>query len=71
MECGSRAAALESGGLPPHSIRMPAPRAAFIADFGESTLFGSGVSSRHRRNPMLVHAELDRKARLEPHHFRR
>lgn len=42
-----------------------------IGDFWESTLFGSGVYSRHRRNPLEVHAELDRKARLEPHHFRR
>jgi truncated hemoglobin YjbI len=42
-----------------------------IGDFWESTLFGSGVYSRHRRNPLLVHTELDRKARLEPHHFQR
>ncbi|HEX6085876.1 MAG TPA: group III truncated hemoglobin [Thermoanaerobaculia bacterium] len=42
-----------------------------IGDFWESTLFGSGVYSRHRRNPLLVHAELDRKARLEPRHFAR
>lgn len=42
-----------------------------IGDFWESTLFGSGVYSRHRRNPLLVHAELDRKSRLEPHHFQR
>jgi truncated hemoglobin YjbI len=42
-----------------------------IGDFWESTLFASGVYSRHRRNPLLVHEELDRKARLEPHHFER
>jgi hemoglobin len=42
-----------------------------IGDFWESTLFGSGVYSRHRRNPLLVHAELDAKARLAPHHFAR
>jgi truncated hemoglobin YjbI len=42
-----------------------------IGDFWESTLFGSGVYSRHRRNPLLVHAELDRKSRLQPHHFQR
>lgn len=42
-----------------------------IGDFWESTLFGTGVYSRHRRNPLLVHAELDRQARLEPHHFQR
>jgi len=42
-----------------------------IGDFWESTLFGSGVYSRHRRNPLLIHAELDRKSRLEPHHIQR
>ena len=42
-----------------------------IGDFWESTLFGSGVYSRHKRNPLLVHLELDSKARLEPHHFQR
>jgi hemoglobin len=42
-----------------------------IGDFWESTLFGTGVYSRHRRNPLLIHAALDRKERLEPHHFRR
>jgi hemoglobin len=42
-----------------------------IGDFWESTLFGTGVYSRHGRNPLLVHLELDRSARLEPHHFQR
>lgn len=42
-----------------------------IGDFWESTLFGSGVYSRHRRNPLLVHAELDGKARLDVRHFER
>jgi hemoglobin len=42
-----------------------------IGDFWESTLFGSGVYSRHGRNPLVVHGDLDRKARLEPHHFQR
>ena len=42
-----------------------------IGDFWESALFGSGVYSRHRRNPLLIHAELDRKERLEPRHFER
>lgn len=42
-----------------------------IGDFWESTLFGSGVYARHRRNPLLVHLELDRKSRLEPQHFER
>jgi truncated hemoglobin YjbI len=42
-----------------------------IGDFWESTLFGTGVYSRHGRNPLLIHAALDRKERLEPHHFQR
>ena len=42
-----------------------------IGDFWESTLFGSGVYARHRRNPLLVHLELDGKARLEARHFQR
>ncbi|HEX2062045.1 MAG TPA: group III truncated hemoglobin [Thermoanaerobaculia bacterium] len=42
-----------------------------IGDFWESTLFGTGVYSRHGRNPLLVHEDLDRKSRLEPHHFER
>ena len=42
-----------------------------IGDFWESTLFGTGVYSRHRRNPLLVHAEISRKAPLEKHHFQR
>lgn len=42
-----------------------------IGDFWESTLFGTGVYSRHHRNPLLIHAELDRQVRLEPHHFER
>lgn len=42
-----------------------------IGDFWESTLFGTGVYSRHRRNPLLIHAALDRKESLEPHHFHR
>jgi hemoglobin len=42
-----------------------------IGDFWESTLFGSGVYSRHRRNPLLIHAALDRKSPLQPHHFQR
>jgi truncated hemoglobin YjbI len=42
-----------------------------IGDFCESTLFGTGVYSRHGRNPLLIHAALDRKERLEPQHFAR
>jgi hemoglobin len=42
-----------------------------IGDFWEATLFGTGNYARHRRNPLLIHAELDRQERLEPHHFRR
>ena len=34
-----------------------------IGDFWESALFGTGVYARHRRNPLLVHAELDRMSR--------
>jgi len=42
-----------------------------IGDFWESTLFGSGVYSRHRRNPLLIHTALHRKEPLEPRHFQR
>jgi hemoglobin len=42
-----------------------------IGDFWESTLFGTGVYSRHRRNPLLIHAELSRLSPLEERHFRR
>ena len=42
-----------------------------IGDFWESTLFGTGVYSRHGRNPLLIHAELDRQERLRPEHFQR
>ena len=42
-----------------------------IGDFWESTLFGTGKYSRHGRNPLLIHAALDRKSPLEAHHFQR
>jgi len=42
-----------------------------IGDFWESTLFGTGVYSRHGRNPLMIHAELDRKGTLDPLHFQR
>ena len=42
-----------------------------IGDFWESTLFGSGNYSRHRRNPLMIHAELDRKGTLRREHFER
>jgi hemoglobin len=42
-----------------------------IGDFWESTLFAAGNYSRHGRNPLLIHAALDRKSPLEPHHFQR
>jgi len=42
-----------------------------IGDFWESTLFGTGRYSRHGRNPLLIHAELDRESRLEAPHFER
>jgi hemoglobin len=35
-----------------------------IGDFWESTLFGAGNYSRHGRNPLLIHAALDRKSPL-------
>ena len=42
-----------------------------IGDFWESTLFGSTAYRKHGRNPLTVHAELDRKSPLEPRHFER
>ncbi len=42
-----------------------------IGDFWESTLFGTGVYARHRRNPLLIHAALDAKESLRPEHFHR
>lgn len=42
-----------------------------IGDFWESVLFGGGVYSRHGRNPLQVHEQLDRKSPLEPQHFER
>jgi hemoglobin len=42
-----------------------------IGDFWESTLFGTGVYSRHRRNPLMVHAELDAKEKFRREHFDR
>ena len=42
-----------------------------IGDFWESALFGAGKYSRHRRNPLLIHAALDSKSPLESHHFER
>ena len=42
-----------------------------IGDFWETLLFRTGDYARHGRNPLAVHAELNRKAPLEPHHFER
>jgi hemoglobin len=42
-----------------------------IGDFWESTLFGSGSYARHKRHPLLIHAELDRKSPLLAEHFGR
>ncbi|HYR29797.1 MAG TPA: group III truncated hemoglobin [Thermoanaerobaculia bacterium] len=42
-----------------------------IGDFWESTLFGTGRYSRHDRNPLLIHEELDRRSALEATHFDR
>lgn len=42
-----------------------------IGDFWESTLFGTGVYAKHRRNPLQIHAMLDRLSPLRPEHFQR
>ena len=42
-----------------------------IGDFWESALFGSPVYRKHGRNPLLVHADLHRKAPLRAEHFQR
>jgi hemoglobin len=42
-----------------------------IGDFWESLLLGRSVYSRHGRNPLQIHGELNAKAPLEAKHFRR
>ena len=42
-----------------------------IGDFWETMLFQTGSYSRHGRNPLMVHAELNEKTALEPVHFSR
>lgn len=42
-----------------------------IGDFWETLLFRTGDYSRHRRNPLGVHGELNRKTPLLPEHFGR
>lgn len=42
-----------------------------IGDFWDSLLFGAGNYQKHGRNPLEVHAELNRKTPLEQQHFRR
>ena len=42
-----------------------------IGDFWETLLFRTGDYSRHGRNPLAVHKELDAKTPLEPRHFER
>jgi hemoglobin len=42
-----------------------------IGDFWETMLFQAGSYSRHGRNPMIVHAELNEKTPLKPLHFAR
>lgn len=42
-----------------------------IGDFWETMLFQAGSYSRHGRNPMMVHAELNEKTPLKPLHFAR
>lgn len=42
-----------------------------IGDFWESTIFGTGGYARHRRNPLLIHGQLDSLEPLQPAHFQR
>jgi hemoglobin len=42
-----------------------------IGDFWETLLFQTGEYARHGRNPLRVHAELDKKTSLMPGHFER
>ncbi len=42
-----------------------------IGDFWETLLFRTGDYSRHGRNPLQVHGELDLKTPLLPEHFAR
>lgn len=42
-----------------------------IGDFWETLLFNTTAYRQHGRNPLVVHAELDRKSPLEPEHFER
>lgn len=42
-----------------------------IGDFWESLLLGRSVYSRHGRNPLQIHGELNSKTPLEAKHFRR
>lgn len=42
-----------------------------IGDFWDTLLFQSGRYAQHRRNPLMVHAELNEKTPLRPDHFSR
>jgi hemoglobin len=42
-----------------------------IGDFWDTLLFQAGKYSRYGRNPLMVHAELNEKTPLDPHHFAR
>lgn len=42
-----------------------------IGDFWDTLLFQSGRYSRHGRNPLIVHSELNQKTLLRPAHFSR
>src|SRR6478609_1813698 len=42
-----------------------------IGDFWETLLLGNQVYSRHGRNPLQIHGELNAKTPLESKHFRR
>lgn len=42
-----------------------------IGDFWETMLFSTGNYQKHRRNPLQVHAELNKKTPLLAEHFER
>ncbi len=42
-----------------------------IGDFWESLLLNGKAYQARGRNPLQIHADLDRRTPLEPHHFRR
>jgi hemoglobin len=42
-----------------------------IGDFWESTLLGTPAYRKHGRNPLQIHADIDRKSPLKQEHFDR